>query len=102
MNLLSGDMGVGSALLVAFFAGCGNVLITNPIWVVATRMQAHQKENKDDDKADAGPFTVAQEVWDESGIKVRFLTIFHPFYFLSLLPLFSKTHLWANQQILMP
>jgi hypothetical protein len=33
------DIGVGPSLLVAFLAGCGNVLLTNPIWVVATRMQ---------------------------------------------------------------
>lgn len=33
------DIGVGPSLTVAFLAGCANVLITNPIWVVATRMQ---------------------------------------------------------------
>lgn len=33
-------LGVPSSLLVAALAGCGNVLLTNPIWVVATRMQA--------------------------------------------------------------
>lgn len=33
------DIGVGPSLLVAFLAGCGNVLLTNPIWCVATRMQ---------------------------------------------------------------
>ena len=33
------DIGLGPSLLVAFLAGCGNVLITNPIWTVATRMQ---------------------------------------------------------------
>lgn len=31
---------MGPSLLVAFMAGCGNVLLTNPIWTVATRMQA--------------------------------------------------------------
>ena len=30
---------MGPSLTVAFLAGCANVLITNPIWVVATRMQ---------------------------------------------------------------
>ena len=30
---------MGPSLLVAFLAGCGNVLLTNPIWTVATRMQ---------------------------------------------------------------
>lgn len=33
-------LSVPSSLLVAALAGCGNVLLTNPIWVVATRMQA--------------------------------------------------------------
>lgn len=33
------DIGIGPSLLVAFLAGCGNVLLTNPIWTVATRMQ---------------------------------------------------------------
>ena len=36
---VTGDIGVGPSLLVAFLAGCGNVLLTNPIWVVSTRMQ---------------------------------------------------------------
>ena len=38
---LTGDIGIGPSLLVAFLAGCGNVLLTNPIWVVSTRMQVH-------------------------------------------------------------
>ena len=33
--------------MVAFLAGCGNVLITNPIWVVNTRMTARQSESDD-------------------------------------------------------
>ena len=40
VSLCSQDIGVGPSLLVAFLAGCGNVLITNPIWTIATRMQA--------------------------------------------------------------
>ena len=66
----AGDIGVGPSLLVAFLAGCGNVLITNPIWVIATRMQAHQKQAGDANTSDANIVKVAQEVWDESGIKV--------------------------------
>ena len=38
----SEDIGVGGSLLVAALAGCGNVLLTTPIWTVATRMQVHQ------------------------------------------------------------
>ena len=37
----SQDIGLGPSLLVAFLAGSGNVLITNPIWTIATRMQVH-------------------------------------------------------------
>ena len=42
-------LSVGASLAVAFFAGCGNVLLTNPIWVVATRMQAAVKAAPVDD-----------------------------------------------------
>ena len=35
----SEDIGVGGSLLVAALAGCGNVLLTTPIWTVTTRMQ---------------------------------------------------------------
>ena len=38
-NSTSQDIGVPASLLVAFLAGCGNVLLTNPIWTVATNMQ---------------------------------------------------------------
>ncbi|CAG9463647.1 unnamed protein product [Pedinophyceae sp. YPF-701] len=35
---------VGPSLAIATLAGIGNVLVTNPIWVVVTRMQAAQKK----------------------------------------------------------
>lgn len=54
-------------MLVAFCAGCGNVVITTPIWVVATRMQAEQKRSKD--HTQSTPLKVAQEVYEESGIR---------------------------------
>eukprot|EP01018_Ginkgo_biloba_P031915 Gb_25361 [translate_table: standard] len=42
-----GSVGMFSSLLVAAFAGCLNVLLTNPIWVIVTRMQTHtQAQNK--------------------------------------------------------
>ncbi|XP_057824887.2 peroxisomal nicotinamide adenine dinucleotide carrier isoform X2 [Cryptomeria japonica] len=44
-----GSVGMLSSLLVAAFSGCLNVLFTNPIWVVVTRMQV-------------------QEVYDEAGL----------------------------------
>ena len=67
----AGDIGVGFSLLTAFFAGCGNVVLTNPIWVVATRMQAEQKQHKGEAKSTV--WKVAQEVYEESGIVVGLL-----------------------------
>jgi hypothetical protein len=37
------QVSVGDSLLMAALAGMGNVLLTNPIWMVATRMQAQRK-----------------------------------------------------------
>lgn len=34
------SLSVGASLVVASLAGCINVVLTNPIWVLATRMQA--------------------------------------------------------------
>lgn len=39
-----GSVGMFSSLIVAALAGCTNVLLTNPIWVVVTRMQTHMKK----------------------------------------------------------
>uniref|UniRef100_A0A7N0ZU98 Peroxisomal nicotinamide adenine dinucleotide carrier n=1 Tax=Kalanchoe fedtschenkoi TaxID=63787 RepID=A0A7N0ZU98_KALFE len=38
-----GSVGMLSSLVVAALSGCVNVLMTNPIWVVVTRMQTHTK-----------------------------------------------------------
>ncbi|XWS65883.1 hypothetical protein CRYUN_Cryun05aG0151900 [Craigia yunnanensis] len=43
-----GSVGMLSSLIVAALAGCVNVLLTNPIWVVVTRMQTHTKISKKD------------------------------------------------------
>lgn len=37
------DIGIAASLAVAALAGCGNTALTTPIWVVATRMQAHRR-----------------------------------------------------------
>nr|XP_009791348.1 PREDICTED: peroxisomal nicotinamide adenine dinucleotide carrier-like isoform X2 [Nicotiana sylvestris] len=37
-----GSVGMFSSLLVAALSGCVNVLLTNPIWVVVTRMQIQE------------------------------------------------------------
>ena len=60
---------MGLSLLVAFCAGCGNVVATTPIWVVATRMQAEQKRHKDESQST--PLQVAKEIYEESGITVN-------------------------------
>lgn len=65
------DIGIGPSLLIAALAGCGNVLLTNPIWVVATRMQASRKatEQREDD-APVRPVAVAREIYNDYGIGV--------------------------------
>ncbi|THU51778.1 hypothetical protein C4D60_Mb06t34620 [Musa balbisiana] len=40
-----GSVGMFQSLVVAALAGCVNVLLTNPIWVVVTRMQTHKKKS---------------------------------------------------------
>ncbi|CAI9768334.1 unnamed protein product [Fraxinus pennsylvanica] len=40
-----GSVGMVSSLVVAALSGCVNVLLTNPIWVVVTRMQTHTKKS---------------------------------------------------------
>lgn len=66
----SEDIGVGGSLLVAALAGCGNVLLTTPIWTVATRMQAQQKkaDGLPDPNKREGPIKTAQEIYEESGL----------------------------------
>ncbi|XP_057476753.1 peroxisomal nicotinamide adenine dinucleotide carrier isoform X2 [Actinidia eriantha] len=40
-----GSVGMFSSLMVAALSGCVNVLLTNPIWVIVTRMQTHTKKS---------------------------------------------------------
>ncbi|KEH28278.1 peroxisomal membrane carrier protein [Medicago truncatula] len=88
MRLGSGDGSVGmfSSLIVAALSGCVNVLLTNPIWLVVTRMQTHRKESRktlpDPRLSGAieqtslstveplayGTSHVIQEVYDEAGV----------------------------------
>ncbi|GLT92998.1 hypothetical protein SLE2022_108060 [Rubroshorea leprosula] len=79
-----GSVGMFSSLVVAALAGCVNVLLTNPIWVVVTRMQTHTKISKKSlsnqplpapdetvlsivDPLPYGTSHVIQEVYDEAG-----------------------------------
>ncbi|XP_048571636.1 peroxisomal nicotinamide adenine dinucleotide carrier [Triticum urartu] len=49
-----GSVGMFQSLTVAALSGCVNVLLTNPIWVVVTRMQTHRKANKQQGPQDQG------------------------------------------------
>ncbi|KAH6757246.1 Mitochondrial substrate carrier family protein [Perilla frutescens var. hirtella] len=80
-----GSVGMLSSLVVAALAGCVNVLLTNPIWLVVTRMQTHTKKSqpnrKDADSLSSedviltamepppfGTSHVIQEVYGEGGV----------------------------------
>ncbi|XP_072983711.1 peroxisomal nicotinamide adenine dinucleotide carrier-like isoform X2 [Typha latifolia] len=41
-----GSISIFQSITVAALSGCINVLLTNPIWVVVTRMQTYKKTNK--------------------------------------------------------
>ncbi|KAF3771877.1 Peroxisomal nicotinamide adenine dinucleotide carrier [Nymphaea thermarum] len=45
-GLGDGTVGMFSWLVVAAMAGCVNVLVTNPIWVIVTRMQTHTQAQR--------------------------------------------------------
>ncbi|KAH8496946.1 hypothetical protein H0E87_019607 [Populus deltoides] len=81
-----GSVGMLSSLMVAALAGCTNVLLTNPIWVVVTRMQTHTKnsnksqpghssiapDEKGLDPIECPPYGTGhaiQELYDEAGIQ---------------------------------
>ena len=62
-------LSAAESLLVASLAGCGNVLATNPIWIIVTRMQAHRKQvaqSADGADAEAPASSPAPHTaWDE-------------------------------------
>jgi adenine nucleotide transporter 17 len=59
-GLGDGSVGMFASLLVAAFAGSVNVLMTNPIWVIVTRMQTHRKMTKDQTAAPESPSSNAE------------------------------------------
>ncbi|XP_042475105.1 peroxisomal nicotinamide adenine dinucleotide carrier-like [Macadamia integrifolia] len=81
-----GSVGMLSSLLVAAISGCVNVLLTNPIWVVVTRMQTHKKASLKQRPSESlsvtqvegilaaaepppyGTGHAVQEVYDEAGV----------------------------------
>ena len=40
------DIGIGASLLVASLAGCGNVMLTNPFWLLVTRQMTDKNDKK--------------------------------------------------------
>lgn len=75
-----GSVGMFQSLVVAALSGCVNVLLTNPIWVVVTRMQTHKKSKRIPHTQDEatqiaaiepppyGAANVIQELYNEDGI----------------------------------
>ncbi|KAK4436541.1 Peroxisomal nicotinamide adenine dinucleotide carrier [Sesamum alatum] len=78
-----GSVGMLSSLVVAALSGCVNVLLTNPIWVVVTRMQTHTKKSQPNrtgslsseevllaavEPPPYGTGHAIQEVYDEAGV----------------------------------
>ncbi|XP_073045944.1 peroxisomal nicotinamide adenine dinucleotide carrier-like [Primulina eburnea] len=78
-----GSVGMLSSLMVAALSGCVNVLLTNPIWVVVTRMQTYTNKSRPNqtkslsseelilDAVEPPPFGTAhtiQEVYGEAGV----------------------------------
>ncbi|KAJ6808929.1 putative peroxisomal nicotinamide adenine dinucleotide carrier [Iris pallida] len=79
-----GSVGMFQSLVVAAISGCVNVLLTNPIWVIVTRMQTHRKKkalpapvSHSQDEAGQtaivepppyGTINAVQELYDEAGI----------------------------------
>lgn len=95
-GLGDGSTGMFSALIVAALAGCLNVLLTNPIWVLVTRMQTHAQAQRNAGKGKDlmqglleaetasssqklldshskdkpyGTLTAIQDLYDEAGIR---------------------------------
>ncbi|KAG2494995.1 hypothetical protein HYH03_006928 [Edaphochlamys debaryana] len=58
---------VGASLLVAGLAGCGNVLVTNPVWVVSTQLQAAGR-SPDPLVRGRGAWQVALQLHKEAGV----------------------------------
>lgn len=62
------DIGVLGSTIVAGLAGCANVLITNPVWVVASQMQAAVR-SKDPEVLRRGFLQWTTQVYRENGLK---------------------------------
>lgn len=93
-----GSVGMFSSLLVAALSGCVNVLLTNPIWVVVTRMQTHTRKDKDNhtklvasqdeisvvvEPPPYGTSHAIQEVYGEAGISGFWNGVFPTLFMVS-------------------
>jgi hypothetical protein len=58
---------VGASLVVAAVAGCTNVMLTLPIWVVITQMQALQKAGGEAAR-NAHMLNVARQMYADGGV----------------------------------
>ncbi|UPR02291.1 mitochondrial carrier protein [Chloropicon primus] len=57
------------SLAIASLAGCGNVLMTNPIWILVTRMQANRKTGVEGvEGTNATLAETAKKLYEESGV----------------------------------
>jgi len=60
------DIGVAGSLVVAACAGAVNVLATNPMWIVATQMQALQK-SRDAEQRKKSAVQISMDLYREEG-----------------------------------
>ncbi|GIL85051.1 hypothetical protein Vretimale_9925 [Volvox reticuliferus] len=60
-------IGVVGSLVVAGLAGCGNVLATTPVWVVATQIQAMQRQTTAEQR-NCTAWQIAVQLYKEGGI----------------------------------
>ncbi|CAN4095788.1 unnamed protein product [Withania somnifera] len=93
-----GSVGMFSSLLVAALSGSVNVMLTNPIWVVVTRMQTHTGKDKDNHRKllashdeisvvveppSYGTSHTIQEVYGESGLSGFWNGVFPTLFMVS-------------------
>ncbi|KAL4426979.1 hypothetical protein ABPG77_009540 [Micractinium sp. CCAP 211/92] len=70
VDVRGANVTVAESLLVAALAGMGNVLLTNPIWMVATRMQAMSRTKPKEQAGQAAAAAAAAEAGQEAEPKL--------------------------------
>lgn len=75
------DQGVAESLSIASLAGMANVLLTNPIWIVATRMQTYRNHGtvQDDRKTEGLEKMAAVESWKAPSTLSTIASIYHEY-----------------------